>query len=145
MRSHWCFGAYKTRTLKRWSTRPPKVYYESLPQRRFLMYHRVTARASPKREDKPETGGPWKLNKQPPGTSRQWYFRNSRPGHKEGGAAERPMERCKSAARRFPTLPGASRTNRGGNQTRFQPTAQECRIPDGGLLHTYKRRKIYEP
>ena len=50
---------------------------------------------------------------QPLGTFRQWYFRNSRPGHKEGGVAERPMERCKSAARRFPTLPGASRTNGG--------------------------------
>ena len=34
------------------------------------------------------------------------------------------MERCKSAARKFPTLPGASRTNRGGScKTNFTPLA----------------------
>ena len=40
------------------------------------------------------------------GTSRQWYFRNSRPGHKEDGVAERPMEWCKSNAWMFPFLRG---------------------------------------
>ena len=34
------------------------------------------------------------------------------------------MERCKSAARRFPALPGASRTNGGGNLQREEK--DEC-------------------
>ena len=59
-----------------------------------------------------------------------------------------PMERCKSVARRFPTLPGVSRTNGGGAQTRVQPAGwKPLSAPAGFLISTiYKETEVnYEP
>src|SRR5699024_6028637 len=47
------------------------------------------------------------------------------------------MERCKSAARRFPTLPGASRTNGGGSPKTSSAHRPGSQDPDGGLF-TYQ-------